>query len=234
VALEAGDFLCGGWVWDSLTRELRYYQRAGKGWKEEPEAAERLREVRSLTWHRWSQAPMQSASGQTMPSRLSRIVVEYEGGGNLTLNEDDRDCAGKLAAALAEAAGVTVVEAGAPGPPRTGTVPQPDEQGRLAHRSGRTEVVLDEPVGEIVETRRRLGFATGQSRIPFREVRRLELSYEVKGPLEEFRLTAVHGPQEERTVLAAYQGYEGWALRSEWEEFARELARTIGVEVVSG
>lgn len=233
MAPEAGDFLCGGWMWDALTHELRYYERAGKGWKEEPEAAERLREVRAVTWQRWSQQPMQSASGQAMPGRLSRIVVEYERGGNLTLNENDRDCAGKLAAALAEAAGVAVVEAGAPGPPRTGTVPPRDERGRLVHRSGRTEVVFDERAGEIVETKRRLGFATGQRRIPFPEVRRLELSYEVKELWEEFSLAAVHGPEEERTVLASYRGYEGWALRSEWEEFAAELARTVGVEVVS-
>ncbi len=230
-APEAGDFLCGGWVWDALTRDLRYYERTGKGWKEEPEAVERLREARSITWHRWSQAAMQSATGQPMPGRLSRIVVEFAGGGNLTLNENDRECAGKLARAIAEAYGVEVVEAGAPGRWPGVATPSRDEMGRLVHRSGRTEVVVDETAGEIVETKRRLAFATGQRRIPFREVRRLDVGYEVKGPFELFTLWAVVGPEEERLVVASYQGYEGWALPEEWEAFAREVGRTLGVEV---
>src|SRR3990172_1666038 len=124
---EDSDFLCGGWVWDPLLRELRYHRRAGKGWQEEPEAVERLRPVRSITWHRWSQAPMQTHTGQTMPSRLSRVVVAYEGGGDLTINENDRQCAEKLARAVAEAYGLAVVEAGAPSGRPAGTAPPPGE-----------------------------------------------------------------------------------------------------------
>ena len=50
---EDSDLLCGGWVWDPVLRELRHYRRARKGWEEEPGAVERLRPVRSVTWHRW-------------------------------------------------------------------------------------------------------------------------------------------------------------------------------------
>lgn len=232
MAPEERDFLCGGWVWDPLRRELRYYQRKGKGWSDEPEAVERLQEVRSITWHRWSQQPMGAAGGGHLPSKLSRIVVEYRDGGTLTLNENDRECAGKLAAALAEAFGVPLVEAGAPGGPRPGTAPRPDEMGRLLHRGRRTETLLDPRAGEIIERRRRwFGLLRRERRIPFREVRRLELSYEVKGEMEEFRLDALWGPMEERLTIAAYQGYEGWADRAEWEGLAAEVARAMGVEL---
>ena len=60
-------------------------------------AVEQLKPVRSVTWHRWSQAPMQTATGQVQPSNLSRVVAAYEGGGDLTVNEYDRTCAEKLA-----------------------------------------------------------------------------------------------------------------------------------------
>ena len=58
---EDSDFLCGGWIWDSLLRELRFHVRTRKGWKDEPEQVERLQPVRSVTWLRWSQAPLTPA-----------------------------------------------------------------------------------------------------------------------------------------------------------------------------
>lgn len=226
-----GDFLCDGWVWDPRSRELRYHRRTRRGWGEEPEAVERLRDVRAITWYRWSQQPMGTPAGGQVPGKLSRIVVEYRDGGSLTINENDRECARRLASALAEAFGVAVVEAGAPGGPRPGTAPRPDEAGRLVHRAGGRETVTDERAGEIVETARRwLGLRVRQRRIPFAQVRRLELSYEVKGEWEELRLDALCGPMEERVTIAAYRGYEGWADRGEWEALAAEMARAMGVE----
>jgi len=232
MAPEDRDFLCGGWVWDPALGELRYYQRTRKGWKEEPEQVERLRPIRSLTWHRWSQAPIRVPYGRPTPPSLSRIVIEFADGGSLTINENDRDCAGKLAAALAAAFGVVVVEAGAPGR-QFPTVPQPDPQGRWLSRIGRQEVAIDPTLREIVATSRRLALIKSTRRIPFAEVRRLELSYAIKGPYEEYRLTAVYGPDERRLPLIAYRGYEGWSLPGEWEAFARQLADELGgVEVV--
>jgi hypothetical protein len=230
---EDSDFLCGGWIWDPLLRELRYHERTRKGWKEEPEQVERLPAVRSVTWHRWSQAPMQTATGQVMPSSLSRLVVAYEGRGDLTLNENDRECAGKLARVIAEAYGLEVVEEGAPGGRQRGTLPSRDEMGRLVSRSGRVEVTLDKAAGEIVEARRRFPFGRSRRRFSLAEVRRLELTYEVKDPLETFTLWALVGPEEEqRLAIASYQGYEGWADPEEWREFAREMGRSLGVDVV--
>jgi hypothetical protein len=228
---EDSDFLCGGWIWDTVMRELRYHERTRKGWKEEPEQVERLPAVRSVTWHRWSQAPMQTATGQVMPSSLSRLVVAYESGGDLTLNENDRDCAGKLARAIAEAYGLEVEEEGAPGGRQPGNLPARDEMGRLVSRSGRVEVTLDKVAGEIVEARRRFPFGRSRRRFSLAEVRRLELTYEVKGPLETFTLWAVVGPEEERLAVASYQGYEGWADSQEWREFARETGWSLGVDV---
>ncbi len=228
---EDSDFLCGGWIWDPVMRELRYHERTRKGWKAEPEQVERLPAVRSVTWHRWSQAPMQTATGQVMPSSLSRLVVAYESGGDLTLNESDRDCAGKLARAIAEAYGLEVVEEGAPGGRQPGTLPSRDEMGRLVSRSGRVEVTLDKVAGEIVEARRRFPFGRSRRRFSLAEVRRLELTYEVKGSLETFTLWAVVGPEEERLAVASYQGYEGWADPQEWREFARETGWSLGVDV---
>jgi len=229
---EDSDFLCGGWIWDRVLRELRYHERTRKGWKEEPEQVERLPAVRSVTWHRWSQAPMQTATGDVMPSSLSRLIVAYEGGGDLTLNENDRECAGKLAQAIAEAYGLEVVEEGAPGGRRPGNLPSRDEMGRFVSRSGRVEVTLDEAGGEIVEARPRFPFGRSRRSVPFREVRRLDLTYEVKGPLETFTLWAIVGPEEqERVPVASYEGYEGWADPEEWREFAREMGRSLGVEV---
>jgi len=251
---EDSDFLCGGWIWDPVLRELRYHARTRKGWKDEPVQVERLPAVRSVTWHRWSQPPMQTATGQTMPSGQSRLVIAYEGGGDLTLNENDRECAGNVARAIAEAYGLEVVEDGAPGGRRRGTLPSRDKMGRLVNRSGRVEVTLDGATGEIVESRRRFPFGTSRRTASFAEVRRLELTYEVTGPLETFTLWALVGPEEEpgtgplagprrapvrgqasgRLAVASYQGYEGWADPEEWREFAQELGRQLGIAVSGG
>ncbi len=228
---EDSDFLCGGWIWDPVLRELRYHERTRKGWKDEPEQVERLQRVASVTWHRWSQAPMQTATGQSMSTSFSRLVVAYEGGGDLTINEGDRGCAEKLARAIADAYGLEVVEEGAPGGRRSGNLPQRDEMGLLVTRIGKVEVTLDEATREIVETRRRFPFGKSRRSVPFAEVRRLELTMELEGPTETFTLWALFGPEEERLPIASYQGYEGWADPEEWREFAREMGRSLGVEV---
>ncbi len=235
---EEHDILCGGWIWDTVLRELRFHARTRKGWKDEPEQVERLQTVRSVTWHRWSQAPMQTATGQPMSSNMSRIVVAYEGGGDLTINETDRACAEKLTGAIAAAYGLQVVEEGAPGGRQPGTLPSRDEMGRLVTRSRRGEVMFDETTREIVETQRRFPFRKSRRSFSFAEVRRLELTLEVQGPIETFTGWAHVGPEEEpgtgpsgRLPIASYQGYEGWADPEEWREFAREMGRSLGVEV---
>ena len=128
---EADEFLCGDWVWDAALRELRNYPRKGKKHADQPEAVEQLKPVRSVTWHRWSQTPMQTATGQVMPASLSRVVAAYEGGGDLTVNEYDRACAEKLARTIAEAYSVPVIEEGAPGGQRGGNLPSRDQMGGL-------------------------------------------------------------------------------------------------------
>ena len=88
--------------------------------------------------------------------------------------------------------------------------------------------------GEIsVITRKRV---VGKSRRSYRtsEVRRLEVGYEVQGPLERYTVWAVAGPDEERLALSTYQGYEGWADPEEWRKFGAELGQRLGVEVRSG
>jgi hypothetical protein len=230
---EDSEFLCGGWIWDAVLKELRYHQRARKGWKEAPEQVEQLRPVRAVTLHRWSQAPMQTSTGAMMPSSLSRVVVAFESGGDITLNENDRACAETLAKAIAEASGLEVVAEGAPGGRRGGNLPPRDEMGRIVSTVGKAEVTVDEAMREIAVKRGRL---VGSSRrtVPFAEVRRLELTYEVKGPIEAFTLWAIVGAEkEERIAIAAHEGYEGWADPAEWRDFAREVAAMMRVEVTS-
>ena len=227
---EADQFLCGDWVWDAALRELRNYPRKGKKHADEPEAVEQLKPVRSVTLHRWSQTPMQTATGQVMPASLSRVVAAYEGGGDLTVNENDRACAEKLAGTIAEAYGLPVIEAGAPGGRRGGNLPPRDQMGRLVITGGREQVVLDEVGGEITVTKR--GRLWGKKRRTLRtnEIRRLELGYEVRGPIETFTVWALVGPEEEKLPLASYSGYEGWAEPEEWREFTLDLGRSLGVE----
>ncbi len=224
------EMLCDGWLWDPVLKELRHYRKKGKGWADAADASERLRPVKSVTWYRWSQAPMATATGQAMPSKLSRVVAAYEGGGDLTLNENDRICAERLARAIADGFGLQVIEAGAPSGRKSGNLPQRDGMGRLVCSSGRLQVTLDESTGEITRTKAR--FPIGKSRrvLSTREVRRLELGYEVKGAQETFTVFAVAGPEEERLPVAGYRGYEGWADPEEWWQFTRELARGLGVE----
>lgn len=231
---EAGEFLCGNWVWDPALRELRYFQRKGRGWKEEPDAVERLRQVRRVVWYRWSQAPMATTTGQLMGSRMSRVVAEYEGGGDLTVNEAERECARKLAEAIAGAYGLTVVHLGAPTGRQGGNLPQRDAMGRLVQRAGRVETVLDEAAGELTVTAKKRFF--GKSRRSYRtsEIRWLELAYEVRDVMERYVVSAVIGPEEERVPVASYEGYEGWAEAGEWREFAEELGRRLGVDVRVG
>jgi hypothetical protein len=230
VAPEDSDFLCGNWVWDPVLRELRHYERKGKKGSNEPDAVERLKPVRSVTLHRWSQAPMQTSTGQMMPPNLSRVVAAYEGGGDLTINENDRACAEKLARTIAEAYSLLVVEEGAPGGRRGGNLPSRDQMGRLVNEAGREQVILDEVGGEITVTKR--GRLWGKKRRTMRtnEVRRLELGYDVKGPVETFTVWVIAGPEEEKIPLASYSGFEGWAEPEEWREFTRDLGRSLGVE----
>lgn len=230
MAPEQNDFLCGDWVWDVSLRELRHYRRQGKGWDEQPDATEKLPPVKAVRWYKWSQAPMATHTGQSMPGKLSRVVAEYEGGGNLTLNESDRECAAKLAQAIAGAFGLPVIEEGAPSGRLAGNLPGRDQMGRLVNRSGRLQVTLDEGVGEITVVQSKRLFGKSRRRVRTTEVRWLELDYEVKGPLETLTVWAVAGPEEEKIPLASYQGYEGWADPEEWKGFTRELGRGLGVE----
>jgi hypothetical protein len=228
--VEESDFLCGDWVWDPVLRELRHYERKGKKHADQPDAVEQLKPVRSVTWHRWSQAPMQTSTGQMMPPSLSRVVAAYEGGGDLTINENDRSCAEKLARTIADAYRLPVAEEGAPGGRREGNLPSRDQMGRLVNEAGREQVILDEVGGEIRVTKR--GRLWGRKRRTLRtnEVRRLELGYDVKGPVETFTVWALAGPEEEKIPLASYSGFEGWAEPEEWRGFTRELGRSLGVE----
>jgi hypothetical protein len=227
---DESEFLCGDWVWDPALRELRNYARRGKKHADEPQAVERLKPVRSVTWHRWSQAPMQTSTGQVMPPSLSRVVAAYEGGGDLTLNEYDRACAEKLARSIADAYGLPVNEEGAPGGRRGGNLPSRDQMGRLVNEAGRQQVALDEVGGEIRVTKR--GRLWGKKRRILRtnEVRHLELGYDVKGPVETFTVWGVVGTDDEKIPMASYSGYEGWADPEEWREFTRDLGRSLGVE----
>jgi hypothetical protein len=227
---DESEFLCGDWVWDPALRELRNYARRGKKHADEPQAVERLKPVRSVTWHRWSQAPLQTSTGQVMPPSLSRVVAAYEGGGDLTLNEYDRACAEKLARSIADAYGLPVNEEGAPGGRRGGNLPSRDQMGRLVNEAGRQQVALDEVGGEIRVTKR--GRLWGKKRRILRtnEVRHLELGYDVKGPVETFTVWGVVGTDDEKIPMASYSGYEGWADPEEWREFTRDLGRSLGVE----
>jgi len=226
---ESSEFLCGDWVWDPVLKELRHHQRKKKGWEDEPDGAERLNPVRAVTWHRWSQAPMPTSTGQAMRSQQSRIVAAYEGGGDLTIDEPERGCAEKLARTIAAAYGLEVSGAGAPTGRRGGNLPKRDEMGRLVTVVGKTQVVLDEVGGDIIVSEKRM---LGKKRRSIRtsEIRWVELEYTVRGPIERFAVQAVVGVEGEKLPLAVYEGYEGWADPQEWREFTNELARSLGVE----
>jgi hypothetical protein len=227
---DPSEFLCGDWVWDAAMRELRHYERRKKGWSEEPDAAEQLKSVRSVTWYRWAQAPMQTSTGQMLGASQSRIVAAYEGGGDLTIDEPDRGCAEKLANAIASTYGLEVVAEGAPSGRRGGNLPSRDEMGRLVNKSGKQEVVLDEVGGEITIVESKRLFRKSRRSIRTSEIRRLEFVAEVQGSVERFNVFAIVGREEEKIPLASFEGYEGWADPQEWREFTEELARSLGVE----
>ena len=230
MALTDNDFLCNGWIWDAAMRELKKYRRKRKGWEDEPEAIEQLKTVRSVTWHKWSQTPMQSSTGLLMPPSLSRVVAAYESGGDLTINEYDRGCAEKLAGAIANAYGLQVIEEGAPGGRRGGNLAERDQMGRLVNRSGREEVVLDEVAGDIVISKQKRPFGKSKRTLRTSDLRQIELSYEVRGPTETFTVWGITGA-EEKVALASYSGFEGWADPEEWRTFTADLGRSLGVEV---
>ena len=225
------ELLCGGWAWDPVMRELRHYPRSKKAYADEPDGVEQLKPVSSVTWHRWGQLPMASPTGGMSSGQMSRVVAAFEGGGDIEINENERECAGKLASAIAASYGLEVIEAGAPDGRRGGNLPQRDSMGRLVSKYGRGQVVLDEATGEIMVSKPRLGVGSSRKRYSTREVRRLELAYDVKGPEETFTVYAVLGGEEERVPVASYTGYEGWADPGEWRGFADELGRTLGVPV---
>lgn len=229
---DESEILCEGWAWDPVLRELRKFRRKKKDWEDEPEAVQRLEPAKSVTLHRWSQPPMQTSTGQLMPSSTARVVVTFEAGGNLEINENDRSCAEKLAGAIAESYGLPVIEEGAPGGRRGGNLPERDEMGRLRSVAGKTEVVLDEVAREITVSTRRFPVGKKRRAIQLADLRRLELTYEVKGAAETFIVSGIVTYDEERIPLAAYSGYEGWADPQEWRDFTEELGRSLGVEVI--
>jgi hypothetical protein len=165
---------------------------------------------------------------------MSRVVAAYEGGGDLTVNEAERDCAEKIADAIAAAFGLSVIHAGAPTGRHSGNLPKRDSMGRLVDRSGRTETILDDTAGELTMTTKKR--VLGKSRRVWRtsEIRRMELAHEVRGPVERYAVSALIGPDEERVAVASYEGYEGWAEPGEWREFAADLAQRLGVELRVG
>jgi len=229
--LDEREILCGDWAWDEVLRELRHFPRKGKGHADEPDGVERLQPVRSVIWYRWSQAPMQAhTGGRPMPAGLSRVVAEYEGGGNLTVNELHRDCAGQIASAIASAYGLEIQHEGAPTGRSGGNLPQRDEMGRLKATSGRSDVVLDEIMGEIRVSRRKRLLGREKRSYSTSDIRHLDLTYELAGAQETFAVVAVIGPEEVRVPVASYSGFEGWADPAEWREFTEDLARSLGVE----
>jgi hypothetical protein len=228
---DESEILCGDWAWDAVLRELRHFPRKGKGHADEPDGVERLPPVRSVTWYRWSQTPMQAhTGGGPMPASLSRVVAEYQSGGNLTVNELDRDCARQIAEAIASAEGLEVQHEGAPTGRSGGNLPERDEMGRLRATSGRSDVTLDEVTGEVQVSRRKRLLGREKRSYSTSEIRHLELTYEIEGSQETFAVVAVIGAEEVRVPLATYTGFEGWADPAEWREFTEDLARSLGVE----
>lgn len=227
---EESEFLCGEWLWDAALRELRHYPRRKKGHADTPDAVERLEQAKDVALYRWSQTPMMTATGDAMSGRQGRVEVTYVDGRKLTINEDDRECARRIADTLAASLGLTVREEGAPTGRRGGNLPTRDDRGLLRYNDGRTETVLDHVGGELrISTKKRF---VGKNKRSYSttEIRRLELDYAVRGPAETFTVNALVGPDEVRVPIAAFSGFEGWADHEEWREFTAETARTLGVE----
>jgi hypothetical protein len=228
---DESEFLCGDWVWDPVLREMRHYPRRKKEHADEPDAVERLESARRVALHRWSQQPMQTATGEVMSANQSRVIVEYVDGRKLDINEPDRECARRIATTIAEAYGLTVEELGAPSGRMGGNLPKRDEMGRMVSVSGKTETKLDETAGILEITQRKRFFRKDRRELRTSNIRRLELTQETKGPQETFTVWAIIGAEEERVPIASYTGLEGWSEPDEWRPFAEDLARGLGVEV---
>jgi hypothetical protein len=225
------EFLCGGWKWDPAMRELRHYPRRGRrGFAAEPDAVEQLQPARTLTVHRWSQPPMQTSTGEMTSPRHARILLKYEDGRELEINEDDRVCAEKLVATLAEACGLEPAWLGAPGGWHRGILPERDDMGRLTYKGRGVETVLDEAAGILTVTRKGRLFSKKRRELRISEIRALDLEEKLDGGSEVFTVYALLYPEDERVPVAAYRGMEGWADAGEWREFARDLGRSLGVE----
>jgi hypothetical protein len=228
---EESELICGGWAFDATLREMRHYPRAKKGYSDKPDAVERLEPAKSVALYLWSQQPMMSHTGERgLGATQSRVEVEYVDGRKLTINEDDRACARKIAEAIAASYGMPVEERGAPSGARGGNLPQRDEMGRLHYADGRTTTVLDEAMGELHLRRSKRFFRSERRTFRTTEIRRLELARELRGPTESIIIYAIVAPEDERVPVAGFSGYEGWADVSEWRVFTRDLAQVLHVD----
>lgn len=230
---DSRDFICQGWQYDPVMRELRVYEQEKRNkWSEEPLSTVQLSEVKRILWRRWSQqSGRPHHGGDILPQSLSRIVVTFADGRELTLDENDRECAEKLANLLASETKVTLETAGAPSSSPGSTLPQRDNQGRYRSRDGKTEVTMDTVTREIEANTHRFPLRRSRQRVPFSEVRRLALEYSVKLPFEEYAVVAAYGPEEQRLPVIVYRSWEGWADVEEWRRFAQELASDMGVQL---
>lgn len=212
-------------------RELRHYPRRGrKGFAPEPDAVERLHPAAALTVHLWSQQPMQTSTGEMGSARHARILLKYEDGRELEINEGDRECAEKLVALLAEASGTRPERLGAPTGRRPGNLPSRDEMGRLTHKGRGIETMLDETAGTLTVVRKGRLFSKKRRELRTNEIRALDLETTLDGASEVFTVYALMHPEDERIPVASYRGMEGWAEPVEWREFTKELGRSLGVE----
>lgn len=229
---DESEFLCGDWLWDASLRELRHYERKKKGHAEQPDSVEQLPSAKAVTLYLWSQQPMAGHTGGGVGSpNMARLEVTYEDGRKLTINENSRECARKLASTIATASGLEVVEAGAPTGKSGGNLPKRDSMNRFQYDDGRVKTTLDESMGELrTSKKKRLGSTKGTYRTA--DIRRLELAREVRGPTETITVYAVVGPEEETVPVAGYSGFEGWADVAEWREFTVDLARSLGTSWV--
>jgi hypothetical protein len=225
---DESEFLCGDWLWDASLKELRHYPRRKKGHAEQPDSVERLPSVKAVTLYLWSQQPMAAHTGGGVGSPvMARLEATYEDGRKLTINENDRKCVRKLAETIAAAYSVAVQEEGAPTGRRGGNLPKRDSMNRLVFDDGKVKTTLDEAMGELRTSKKKL---VGSNKGTWRtsEIRRLELAREVRGPIEDIRVYALVGPEEVAVPVAGHRGYEGWADVEEWRGFTSELARSLG------
>jgi hypothetical protein len=225
------DILCGGWSWDPVTQELRHYPRRGrKGFAPQPDAVERLQPATALTVYLWSQQPMQTSTGEMGSPRHARILLKYEDGRELEINEGDRECAEKLVAVLAEASGLHPERLGAPTGRSPGNLPSRDEMGRLKYKGRGVETTLDETGGTLTVVRKGRLFSKKRRELRTNEMRALDLETTLEGATEVFTVYALLYPEDERVPVASYRGMEGWAEPAEWREFTKDLGRSLGVE----